>query len=410
MLSLLANAAMIVVPFLVVITLIVTIHELGHFLTARAFGVAVDRFSVGFGPTMFARRDKSGVEWRIAWWPLGGYVKFAGDDNAASVPDQDDLEDLRAVIVAKEGAGAETRYLYFKPLWQRALVVAAGPAANFVLAIVLFALLFLTLGDRVWDSRVAKVEPGSPAAAAGFKVGDQIVAADGHTLRGFGNAQNFEDLHSYVSFRNGVPIDFTVKRAGQLLHIVATPAPVMEDDLLGGAEAAGRLGVAPTQQPPTIIHYNPLEALGLGAARTWDTVKVTGLYVRGMFTGHASATQLHGFIGTAEASGAITRAAISDGGGNAGLASLALLISLANFCAVISISIGLANLLPIPILDGGHLLFYAYEAVVRRPVSANVQAAGYRVGLALLAGLLLFATGNDLHFGKVFHFLGSLFS
>src|SRR5580698_7058842 len=147
--AILATAAMTVVPFLVVITIIVTIHELGHFLTARAFGVAVDRFSVGFGPTMFAWRDKWGVEWRLAWLPLGGYVRFAGDENAASVPDEDDLDSLKARIIEREGAGAETRYFPFKPLWQRALVVLAGPASNFVLSIALFAMLFCIVGQPV---------------------------------------------------------------------------------------------------------------------------------------------------------------------------------------------------------------------------------------------------------------------
>jgi regulator of sigma E protease len=146
MLAFLANAALYVVPFIVIITFIVTIHELGHFLVARAFGIAVDRFSVGFGRTIVAIKDRWGVEWRIAWLPLGGYVKFSGDENVASVPDEDDLESLRARIIQREGAGAEKRYFAFKPLWQRALVVVAGPAANFVLSIALIAILIGSLG------------------------------------------------------------------------------------------------------------------------------------------------------------------------------------------------------------------------------------------------------------------------
>ncbi len=410
MLAFLETAAIYVVPFLVVITLIVTIHELGHFLTARACGVAVDRFSIGFGRSIAAIRDKWGVEWRLAWLPLGGYVKFAGDDNAASVPDQDDLHDLRQRIVAREGVGAERRYFYFKPLWQRALVVVAGPLANFALAIAIFAVLFGVFGDIVAQGPIAQVMPGSAAAAAGFRAGDEIVAADGHALRGFYSLQQLDDLHDYVAYRNGVPIDFTVKRAGQYIHLRATPGGVQQKNVFGGAQTAGQLGVKLAPQKPTIIHYGPLEALGLGAERTWDTVETTGLYLSGMVTGRVSANQLHSIIGTAEASGAITKEAIDDGRGNAGLLALGVAATLANFCALISITVGLVNLLPIPVLDGGHLLFYAYEAVVRRPVSGPVQAAGYRVGLALLACLLLFATGNDLHFEKVFHFLGGLFS
>ncbi|HTX50558.1 MAG TPA: M50 family metallopeptidase [Caulobacteraceae bacterium] len=405
MLSLLATG---LAPFLVVITLIVAIHELGHFLTARAFGVKVDRFSIGFGPTLAAARDRWGVEWRLAWLPLGGYVRFAGDENAASVPDQEDLKELRAKILADEGAGAEKRYFYFKPLWQRALVVFAGPAANFVLASAIFAILFGVFGDTIWQGPIAKVMPGSAAAAAGFEIGDEIIAADGHRLRGFDSAQGFGDLHEYVAYRNGVPIDFTVERGGQFIHIRATPGAVQETNVFGGGQSMGRLGVALSPQTTTILHrsYNPIEAIGLGAARTWDTVEATGLYLGGMFTGRVSPDQLHSVIGTAEASGAITREAIDEGRGDARIAGLGLIIGLANFCALISVTVGLVNLLPIPILDGGHLLFYAYEAVVRRPVSAAVQAAGYRVGLALLACLLLFATGNDLHFERVFHLLG----
>src|SRR3984957_14807654 len=242
MLAFLANAALYVVPFLVIITFIVTIHELGHFLVARACGIAVDRFSIGFGRTIASFKDRWGVEWRIAWLPLGGYVRFAGDDNAASVPDEDDLESLRARIVARDGPGAEMRYFAFKPLWQRSLVVAAGPAANFLLSIVLFAVLFATLGEPVTQGPISQIQPGSAAAQAGFLVGDEVVAADGHTLRGF------EDLRSYVVYRDGVSIDFSVMRAGQLIHLTATPRREMLDSGLGSKESGGLLGVS---RPPT---------------------------------------------------------------------------------------------------------------------------------------------------------------
>jgi regulator of sigma E protease len=409
MLAFLASAAIYIVPFLVVITVIVTIHELGHFLTARAFGIAVDRFSIGFGPTLAAFRDKWGVEWRLAWLPLGGYVRFKGDDNAASVPDQDDLDELRQRIVQREGAAAVSRIFYFKPLWQRALVVFAGPAANFVLAIAIFAVLFGSLGDSVIQGPIGQVAKGSAAEAAGFRVGDEIVAADGHVLNGFDSFQGFGTLREYVGYRSGLPIDFTVRRDGQLIHVVATPRAHSEASPYGGTLTTGLLGVTLTPHKPTFVsevRYNPLEAVELGAARTWDTVEETGLYLEGMFTGRVSPSELHSVIGTAEVSGAITKSAIDEGKGDAKVQALGVALNLARFCALISITVGLVNLLPIPILDGGHLLFYAYEAVARRPVSGGVQAAGYRVGLALLACLLLFATGNDLHLEKVFHLLG----
>jgi regulator of sigma E protease len=404
MLAFLANAALYVVPFLVVITFIVTIHELGHFLVARAFGIAVDRFSIGFGRTIVAARDRWGVEWRIAWLPLGGYVRFAGDDNAASVPDEDDLESLRARIIARDGAGAEMRYFAFKPLWQRALVVAAGPAANFLLSIALFAVLFAALGEPVTKGPISQVQPGSAAAQAGFRIGDEVVAADGHMLRGF------EDLRSYVVYRDGVAIDFSVMRAGKLIHLTATPRRELLDNGLGSKESGGLLGVSPPRTPPKTVRYDPISAVGMGVQRTWATVESTGYYVGRIVTGGVSPRQLHGTIGTATLSGQLTKAAISAAPGDPATQAQNIIINLVNFCALISVSLGMVNLLPIPILDGGHLLFYAYEGVVRRPLSAGIQAAGYRVGLALVVCLMLFANVNDLHLRTVFHFFGALFS
>ena len=404
MLAFLANVALYVVPFLVIITLIVTIHELGHFLTARAFGVAVDRFSIGFGRAIASFTDRWGVEWRVGWLPLGGYVRFAGDDNVASVPDQDDLAELRQRIVAREGAGAERRYFFFKPLWQRALVVLAGPVANFALAIVLFALIFGTVGEMITEGPIAQIVPGSAAARAGFQVGDTIVAADGHRIRGF------EDLLRYVSYRDGVPIDFTVERAARQLHIEAAPTREQEASPFGGQQSGGRLGVMLKPQRLRVIHYDPISALGMGAARTWDAVATTGFAFGRLVTGHVGADQLHGIIGTARASGSIAKEAIKEAPGEPALQTLGALVNLIAFCALLSVWVGLVNLVPIPVLDGGHLLFYAYEGVVRRPLSANVQAAGYRLGLALLVGLMLFANVNDLHLEKVVRFLGALFS
>ena len=400
MLALLTNAAFYVIPFLVIITLIVTIHELGHFLTARAFGVAVDRFSIGFGPTLAAIRDKWGVEWRIAWLPLGGYVRFSGDDNAASVPDQADLAALRSRIIDAEGPGSERRYFYFKPLWQRALVVLAGPAANFLLAIALFALLFGTLGDAVTRGPISKVAPGSAAERAGFLAGDTIIAADGHWMRGF------QDLREYVAYRDGVTIDFTVQRGQQVIHLLATPALQRTDSIFGGKESGGQLGVWGPDKPPTIIHYNPIEAIGMGVRRTWDAVSTTAFYLGRIVTGHAPANQLHGLIGIVRATGGVAKQAAADAPPNPWLQSLDVAVSMVSLGAVLSVTVGIANLLPIPVLDGGHLLFYAYESVVRRPLSANMQAAGYRLGLALLFGMMLFANWNDLLRQPLFRFLG----
>jgi regulator of sigma E protease len=398
----LQNVAFTVLPFVLLITVIVTVHEFGHFLVARWFGVAVDRFAIGFGRSLVSWKDRAGVEWRVGWLPLGGYVKFSGDENAASVPDKNDLESLRASIIAREGPGAERRYLHFKPLWQRSLIILAGPAANFLLAILTFATCIGVFGQATTTARVARVEPGSAAAAAGIQPGDLILGADGRFIR------DFEDLRVYVQFRAGVPIDFLVDRGGRDIHLLARPRPVQEPSPFGGAATVGRLGLGPVERE--IRHYGPIEAVGLGAAQTWEVTTSTAFYLGRMVTGQMSADQLGGVIGMAHASGEITKQVVTEAkeaGVNWVVAESQFLLQ---FIGLISVSVGLFNLLPIPVLDGGHLLFHAYEWVTRKPPSVVLQAAGYRVGLALLVGLMLFAAWNDLQRLRVFHSFGSLFS
>jgi regulator of sigma E protease len=389
-------------PFLVVITVIVTIHESGHFFTARAFDVAIDRFSIGFGRAIASWRDKSGVEWRIGWLPLGGYVRFAGDDNAASIPDQTDLEALRSEIRAREGPGAERRYLYFKPLWQRTLIVLAGPAANFLLAIALFSIFFGAFGQPMTSTRIDQVVPASAAAKAGFQKGDIVLTANGRRL------ESFEDLQFYVQYRAGVPIDFTVGRGGQVVHLLARPASVEEKSPFGGDQAIGMLGL--TARGGFLKHFGPVGSLKMGVLKTWEVTSTTVFYLGRIVTGHVGADQLHSFVGIAHASGDITRQAFAAARTDKANIFVATGFFLIQLTAFLSVSVGLLNLLPIPILDGGHLLFYGYEAIARRPAGAAVQAAGYRVGLALLVGLMLFATWNDLQRLRVFQFFGSLFS
>jgi regulator of sigma E protease len=402
MMAFLQSALVYVAPFLIVISLIVTIHELGHLLTAKAFGVAIDCFSIGFGRAIASWRDRSGMEWRIAWLPLGGYVRFAGDENVASVPDQNDLAALRRAIVAREGAGAELKYLPFKPLWQRALIVLAGPAANFVLGVVLFAAFFLAFGEPVSTSRVSEVVPAGAAARAGFQPGDLIVQADSKPIR------TFEDLQFYVQYRGGVPIDFAVVRGGHMLHLVARPDTRQVDSAFGGKQGVGVLGLA--ARGGAQVRVNPVEALQLGVQKTWDVTATTLFYLGRIVTGQVGADQLHGPGGIAAATGSLTQQAVEQ----AKAAGVSWVVTVAyvliQLAALISVSMGILNLMPIPVLDGGHLLSFAYEAIARRPPAAAVQAVGYRAGLALLLGLMLFATWNDLGRQKVFHFFGSLFS
>ena len=405
MLGFLQTALIYIVPFLFVLTIVVTVHELGHFLAAKAFGVAIDRFAIGFGRSIASWRDKSGVEWRIGWIPLGGYVRFTGDENAASVPDQNDLEAMREWIEYSEGKEALSHYFHFKPLWQRAIVVAAGPVANFLLATALFALLLSAIGEVVRPARVSNVMPGSPAERAGFLAGDLITEADGKTIK------SFEDLQRHVMLRAGVRIAFTVERGQTERRLVATPDLRVIDDPIAGEQEVGVLGLESRPLPGDVrrIRYNPVEALGAGAARTWDVLDTTVYYLGRLVRGQVSADQLGGPIRIAQASGAVAQVA-SEGAPNWPTRILGAVVGLLGLTAVLSVSVGFMNLLPVPVLDGGHLLFYAYEAVARRPLGARVQAAGYRVGLALLLGFMLFATWNDLQRLRVFNFLGGLFS
>jgi len=397
----LGQALLYTVPFLLVLTFIVTIHELGHFLVARAFRVKIDRFSIGFGKTIVARTDKRGTEWRLAWLPLGGYVKFSGDLDASSVPDQAGLAELRQRVIAEHGPGAERDYFHFKPIWQRALIVAAGPVANFLLAAVLFTVLFSVVGERTMAARVATVEAGSPAAAAGFQPLDLIVGINGRPVR------ESQEVTRAVIMSAGDPLRFTVERADRQLVLVATPQRRLEDDELAGRVRIARigLGLGALPQDYRFRRLNPVEAAGKGVETIGSTISTTGTYIGRIFTGKESGDLLNGPLGIAKAAGGVTRQAV-EANPDPGYIAINLVLAFLQLAAIVSIGIGIVNLLPIPVLDGGHLLFYAYEAVARRPVPARVQEVSYRVGLALLAGLMLFATWNDLQKNGLFKFLG----
>lgn len=401
MAHLLGQVLVYIVPFVLVLSFIVTIHEMGHFLVARAFGTRVDRFSLGFGRSIFSRTDRHGIEWRIGWLPLGGYVKFSGDLDAASVPDRAGLAELRHRIVAERGAGAERDYFHFKPLWQRALIVAAGPAANFLLAIVIFAILFASFGRQIMPPRVASVEPGSAAAAAGFAPGDLIVEANGETV------ESGQDVIRIVSLNSGTPVEVVVMRNEVRTPLTVTPVRTLTEDAISGRVRIGRIGLAMSTYRADVryVRYNPLESVGAGVRQTGEVLSTTFSYIGRIFSGRESGDLLNGPIGIAKTAGEVTKQASREVE-TPGLRLANIFFTLIQFAAIVSIGIGFVNLLPIPVLDGGHLLFYAYEAVAQAPVPAQVQDVGYRVGLALLAGLMLFATWNDLQK----YFLGGLAS
>jgi len=394
-----------VVSYTILIGLVITVHELGHFLAAKAVGTKIDRFSIGFGKAIFRRTDRAGVEWRIGVVPIGGYVRFAGDDNAASIPDQEDLDAMRRDLLERVGPAELRRYYHFKPLWQRAMISVAGPVANFVLAVAIFTSLLLAFGQPMATPRVGLVVAGSPAQTAGFRVGDVVVRANGTPVA------STEDVRQIIILRSGVPITFEVKRGGQLVDLVATPRRGPVKDAIGHVHQLGQIGVGFSALPSDewVQRYNPIQALGAGVKRTADVVSTTVFYLQRMLSGHETADQLAGPLGMAQMTGAIEKQT-AEASGN--LSTFLFLggINLLQMAAMISVGIGFVNLMPIPVLDGGHLLFYAYEAVARRPLAAKVQAAGYRVGLALVLGLMLFATWNDLQRLRVFNFLGGLHS
>ncbi len=408
MIAFIQSAVTLVVPFIFVLTLVVSVHELGHFLVARWLGVAVDRFSIGFGRAIASWTDRGGVEWRLGWIPLGGYVRFTGDANASStVPDAESLADMKRRIQLEQGVGAERRLFHFKPVWVRMLVVLAGPVANFVLAIGLFAVLLGAIGETTLAARVGGLDPKGPAAAAGFKPGDTILSANGQPIA------DFLDMKQFVALRSGEPVVFAVRRGARVVDLTATPIRRMQTDpVTHGSSGLGYLGIVASTRPADVIRrrYTPLQAVRTGVQRTAGIIDTTVLYLSRLASGKESGDQLGGPIRIASTASAVAQAGAAGGGSGVVGQLLGGFNALLYLAAVLSVGIGFMNLLPIPVLDGGHLVFYAYEAVARRPMAARIQGVGYRVGLALLLGFMLFATWNDLQRLNVFKFFGGLFS
>ena len=403
MLDFLGSAAGTLAAFVAVLALVITIHELGHFWMAKAFGVKIDRFSLGFGKTLWARKDRSGVEWRLAALPLGGYVKFSGDLDVTGVPDREGLAALKSDIVEREGPGAERAYFHFKPVWQRALIVLAGPVSNFILAILIFTIVNLSFGETLLiKPRVGDVQAGSPAAEAGFQPGDLVTRVDGRSVT------DWRDFAQLISLRAGVPVRVELDRAGEPIRLTVTPGVrEVTSPLDDSTVRIGYIGLTSSQAEGDIVRhsYSLPGAVVAGARQTGAILDTSITYIGRIFTGRESGDQLSGPIGIARASGAIAGAA-ADNAESFGQAVRSVFFSLLTLAGLLSVGVGFLNLLPIPVLDGGHLLFYAYEAVARRPLAAGIQEAGFRVGLALLVGLMLFATWNDLNKLNLFAFLG----
>src|SRR5476649_511863 len=358
-----------VVPFLFVLTIVVFFHELGHFLVARWCGIRVLVFSIGFGPEIVGFYDRYGTRWKVSAVPLGGYVKFFGDDNAASVPD-------RAAAAGMSEAEKRDSFIH-KPVGSRAAVVAAGPIANFILAIVIFACIFMTLGKQTTTARVDAVQPGSAAQKAGFVPGDLVIGINGNKI------DSFADMQRVVSVSAGEPLNVEVERGGVHVTIKAVPELKELKDNFGNVHRLGVLGISRSMAPGDIktVKYGPLSAIVMGAQETWFVVDRTLSYLGGVFSGREAADQLGGPIRIAQVSGQVATAGFA---------------ALIHLTAVLSVSIGLLNLFPIPLLDGGHLLFYGIEAARGRPLSDRAQEYGFRFGLAVVVMLMIFATFNDI--------------
>ncbi len=354
-------------PFIVALTIIVFIHELGHFLVARWCGVTVEVFSIGFGREIYSWNDRHGTHWKICWLPLGGYVKFEGDANATSLPQ----------ALPSAAAVRSPGNFHGKPIWQRAAVVAAGPIANFILAIVIFASVFMFVGVPMNEPRVENVIAGSAAEKAGIKRGDLFTAVDGQKI------ETFTDLQQAIWTRGGEQLTVVIDRQGTLLNLELVPDIKTESDGFGGTIRIGLLGVqrAADSGDSKVQRLSPLAAIAKGADETWRIISITFKYLGKLIAGNESSSQIGGPISIAK--------------GAADAASSGVL-RFATYVAFLSVSVGLINLFPIPMLDGGHLVYYAIETVLGKPLGQQAQEWGFRVGLSLVVMLMAFGFWNDL--------------
>ncbi|WP_157217238.1 RIP metalloprotease RseP [Flavisphingomonas formosensis] len=355
---------MTVLSFLLVIGPLVFIHELGHYFAGRACGVKADAFSIGFGREILGWTDKRGTRWKVGWMPFGGYVKFAGDMNPASAPTDDWL-----MLPPEERA----KTFQSKKLWQRFIIVLAGPMANFLFAITVFAAVFSFYGEPRTPAVVSHVLPGSAAEAAGIRPGDRITMIAGQGI------QRFEDIADIVSLRPGETLRMDVYRGPTQVHLKVTPGVREEKDRFGNVFRIGMLGISSAER--VVVPLQPHEVLTAAVGQTVSSVRMMVDTLVQVITGRRAASELGGPLRIAQFSGQV--------------ASIGW-FEVVMFMTMISINLGFINLLPVPLLDGGHLFFYAIEAVRRRPLTPATQEWAFRSGLALLLTLMVFVTMNDL--------------
>lgn len=353
-----------ILAFALVIGPLIFLHELGHYLAGRWFGVKIEAFSIGFGKEVFGWTDKSGTRWKFSALPLGGYVKFAGDLNPASVPDPAWLE-----LPPEERA----RSLQARPVWQRAIVVAAGPVMNFIIAIVVLGGMAMAYGVDATPATVGLVQPGSAAAVAGIQPGDRITTLGGRSVT------TFSDLATFTAMRPDERVGVSLIRNGQPVQIDVTIGALKQKDRFGNESRIGRLGIGPGA--PALRKVGLLEAPAAGVHATVEALQGTVDGLGQIITGRRSVEELGGPLRIAKMSGETLSLGTP---------------YLIWFIAMISINLGFINLLPVPLLDGGHLFFYAIEAIRRRPVPPHVQEWAFRGGLAAILALMVTVTFNDL--------------
>jgi len=359
-----------ILSFLLTLTVVVFVHEFGHFIIARRNGVRCLAFSIGFGPELFGYTDKHGTRWKFSLIPLGGYVKMFGEAETMQIVEGGNDQPPRELTAEEKSVS-----MHHKTVGQRAAIVFAGPAINFLFAIAVFWITFMTIGRPVTEPVIGLVVEGSAAAEAGLLVEDRILSVDGNAVG------RFEDIQSIVPLSNGGPMRVVVLRDGGEQTLSVTPRMSEQQDVFGNPQKRYVLGITSSGQSSQVVVSNPIEALGISVGQTYEVVEGTFIALGQIIAGTRGTEDLGGPIRIAKYSGQAAKTG---------------LVGFIIFMAILSINLGLINLFPVPLLDGGHLLFYAIEAVRGRPLSERAQEWGLRFGLALVGALMVFVTWNDI--------------
>ena len=359
-----------IIPFIILITIVVFIHEYGHYYFAKKYGVGITDFSIGFGKEIFGWNDKSGTRWKICWIPLGGYVKFFGDRNVFSESEQQE-------IINKYNEEDRKKLFILKPLYQRSIIVFAGPLANFVLAILIFVAINMTVGKDMTPAVIEEVQENSPAFIAGLKKNDRIISIDNNEVN------SILEVSTFINTSTSEKIEFVIIRNDQEISMLIKPNLVDGKDSLGNSVKKRMIGIklSPLNNKFEKQPLGPSKAIYYAVKEVWFVTATSLNYVGKMITGSADTSQLGGPIKIAKITGQVAEYGI---------------IPFFSIMAYISISLGLINLFPIPMLDGGHLMFYLIEKILGKPLNQKTQEGFFRIGLFLLFFLMFFVTINDL--------------